>query len=516
MKIGVIGAGFIGRALAKLAVRHGHDVMISNSRDPATLASTAAALGCKTGTLAQAADFGELLILAIPLKAVRDLDPRPFAGKVVLDANNYYPERDEVIPELDNHTATTSGMLAGHLIGATVVKAFNAILHDDIERDARPRGAADRRALPIAGDDEAAKQVVANIVDQFGFDVVDGGVLEESWRFERAMPAYCMWMNAQQLVEAIAAARRGVEMPHGAWRDASAARAQASAASAKGKSHRGSFSGRGAWDIVDAQFHMGPEQGADASMAAMDALGIRSAVLDELWGFDGDGEPVPHARLANGACRPLSPLSLTASLEHPGRFSFLQRVTRGDPQLPQLIPILASTPGCRALRISITSDDERSRLVAGEWDEVLRLAQQNELPVCVMVEDAGRILPPVMRRFDGLQVIVDHCGWVRTPEQWAQVLALARMPNAWLKWSHARKAFRRHTDPEAAQQREFVRALEAFGVERVLWASDASYEESKATWSELLDFVIDNPALSVGDRAWVAGRAARHVLRWAA
>lgn len=516
MKIGVIGAGFIGRALAKLALRHGHEAMISNSRSPETLASTAVAIGCKTGTTAEAARFGDVVILAIPLKAISDLDPKPFDGKIVLDANNYYPERDGTIPELESREATTSGLVARHLDGAKVVKAFNAILQNDIEPDARPKGAADRRALPIAGDDETAKQIVAQLVDQFGFDVVDGGSLAESWRFERAKPAYCMWLDAPQLRAALASAQRDVELPHGAWRAASSARATAAATVSSGKSHRGSFAGRGILDIVDAQFHLEPAQDAASSLAAMDALGIRSAVLDELWSIDEQGQPVPHARLTNGACRPLSPLAIRAALEHPDRFSFLQRVVRDDPQLGQLIPVLATTPGCRSLRISILTEEERARFAAGEWDEVMQLAQQHQLPLSVFIEDAGRLLPRAARRFDGLQFIVDHCGWARTPAQWDEVLELARLPNTWLKWSHARRTFRRHPEPEAAQQREFIRALGAFGAERVLWAGDASYEESNATWSELLAFVRDNTALSEGDRTWVLGRTARRVFRWEA
>jgi predicted TIM-barrel fold metal-dependent hydrolase len=209
-------------------------------------------------------------------------------------------------------------------------------------------------------------------------------------------------------------------------------------------------------------------------------------------------------------------MALTAVLQHPSRFSFIQRVTRDDPQLTQLIPVLASTPGCRSLRISVLTEDERVRFAAGEWDQVMQLAQQYELPLSVMIQDAGTFLPRVARQFDSLKLIVDHCGWVRTPEQWQQVLELARLPNTYLKWSHARRCFRRHTEPEVAMQREFVRAVEAYGASRMLWASDASYEESGATWSELLSFVRDNPALSDGDRAWILGGTARKIFRWKA
>ena len=163
-------------------------------------------------------EFGDVVLLAIPFHAIRSLDPRLFHGKVVLDANNYYPDRDGAIPELDARQETTSGLVARHLEGAKVVKFFNAILQEDILPDARPRGSADRRALPLAGDDAQAKRLASELVDQFGYDPVDAGSLADSWRFERAMPAYCKRLNVQQLIAALDAAQRGVEVPHGSWR----------------------------------------------------------------------------------------------------------------------------------------------------------------------------------------------------------------------------------------------------------------------------------------------------------
>ena len=218
MKIGVIGAGFIGRALAILAVKNGHEVMISNSRHPRTLGSTAVAIGCRIGTAQDAAEFGHVVFVAIPLLAYKEIPVKPLAGKIVVDANNYYPQRDGVIEALESQATTTSGLLAKHLAGAKVVKAFNAILQGDLEKDGRPAGAPDRRALPIASDDVQAKQVVTNLIDAFGFDVVDAGSLNESWRFERAKPAYCIPLDVAGLKQALAAAGRDVEVAHGSWR----------------------------------------------------------------------------------------------------------------------------------------------------------------------------------------------------------------------------------------------------------------------------------------------------------
>ncbi len=216
MKIGIIGAGFIGRAVARLAVKHGHEVMLSNSRHPKTLASTMIAIGCQIGTPAMAAGFGDVVLLAIPFSSYLDLDPAPFRGKIVLDANNYYPQRDGTIEALDNHTVTTSGLTASHLEGAKIVKAFNAILEKDIEKDATPPGTPGRRALPIAGDDAEAKQVASKLLDGLGYDVVDAGPLAEGWRFERARPAYCVPLDSAKLRQALEEA--GTSVAEGSWR----------------------------------------------------------------------------------------------------------------------------------------------------------------------------------------------------------------------------------------------------------------------------------------------------------
>ncbi|MDR3670166.1 MAG: NAD(P)-binding domain-containing protein [Holophaga sp.] len=218
MRIGIIGAGLIGRAVARLAVAQGHEVMVSNSRGPETLASLASGLGCKAGTVEQAEAFGDLVVVAIPLKHCLSIPVAPLIGKVVLDANNYYPDRDGRIAELDARMTTTSELLARHLPQSRIVKAFNAILATDLEKDGRPAGSPGRRALPIAGDDAKAKAVAAHFVDQLGFDPLDAGALAESWRFERAKPAYCIPLDLKGLRNALDAAERNVELPDGSWR----------------------------------------------------------------------------------------------------------------------------------------------------------------------------------------------------------------------------------------------------------------------------------------------------------
>jgi predicted dinucleotide-binding enzyme len=203
MKIGTIGAGKVARAVAAVAIKHGHEVMLSNSRGPDTLTSLTGTLGCKAGSPQEAAEFGDIVLVAIPLKAYQTIPVAPLEGKIVLDANNYYYERDGHIDELDRNEITSSELLARHLPKSRIVKVFNAIQAGQIESDGRPAAAPGRRALPIPGDYAAAKIVVADLLNQFGFDVVDAGPLVEGRRFQRDTPAYGVTLDSKKLQEAL-------------------------------------------------------------------------------------------------------------------------------------------------------------------------------------------------------------------------------------------------------------------------------------------------------------------------
>ncbi|MFE7723938.1 NADPH-dependent F420 reductase [Nocardia rhizosphaerihabitans] len=190
--LGLIGSGNIGSTVARLAVAAGIDVVLSNSRGPETLADLVAELGprARAATPAEAAAAGDLVVVTVPLKAYQQVPVAPLAGKVVLDTNNYYPERDGAIAELDADTVTTSELLQRHLPESQVVKAFNNIYFEHLAELARPAGAADRSALPVFGDDPAAKIAAAHLIDALGYDVVDGGTLAESRRSQRDTPVY--------------------------------------------------------------------------------------------------------------------------------------------------------------------------------------------------------------------------------------------------------------------------------------------------------------------------------------
>ncbi|PYY50707.1 NADPH-dependent F420 reductase [Curtobacterium sp. MCBD17_023] len=208
--IGIIGAGNIGSQLARLAVQHGHQVVIANSRGPETLTDLVAELGehATAGTREDAATRGDIVVVTVPLGAVETIPVEPLVGKVVIDTDNYYPERDGHIGALDDETTTTAEMLQDHLVGAHVVKAFNHIGAADLTGHATPSGTEGRRALVVAGDDETAKRTVADLIDEFGFDVVDAGPLAEGWRIQRDTPGYGPRMTADQLRDALAAAKR--------------------------------------------------------------------------------------------------------------------------------------------------------------------------------------------------------------------------------------------------------------------------------------------------------------------
>lgn len=212
--IGLIGAGHIGSQVARLAVRAGHKVVISNSRGPQTLAGLVAELGplARAADPIEAARQGDVVVVTIPLKNYRSVPVEPLAGKVVIDTNNYYPDRDGRIPELDNESTTTSELLQAHLPGAKVVKAFNHIYASQLTTDGRPSGTPDRRALVIAGDDQAAKTTVTKLLDEFGFDTVDAGPLRESWRIQRDTPGYGPRRTAEQLRADLKAAKRYRDM----------------------------------------------------------------------------------------------------------------------------------------------------------------------------------------------------------------------------------------------------------------------------------------------------------------
>ena len=188
MKIGIVGSGSIGANAARLFVRTGHEVALSNSRGGQGLEALVEELGDRSHatTIEDAAKFGEVVLIAIPFDKYRTLPQDAFKGKVVIDAGNYYPERDGKFPELDGDETTSSEMMASHLKEARLVKGFNTIYFKHLASQGDTSlPLEERRAIFIAGDDTKAKEIVARLIEEIGFAAVDTGFLHEGGRSQQ-------------------------------------------------------------------------------------------------------------------------------------------------------------------------------------------------------------------------------------------------------------------------------------------------------------------------------------------
>lgn len=208
--IGIIGSGHVGSNLAKAAIAHGYDVVLSGSGKPDGLKALVGELGPKAraATAEEAAAAGDFAIVATPIEAVESIPVEPLRNKVVIATINYFPQRDGHIAAIDDGTVTVPGVLQRHLPDSKVVRAFSMIDAADMSGDGHPAGDPKRRAIAIAADDAAAKQLVAGLVDEFGFDVVDLGDLAQSWRVDPGQKGFVTRQSADELRANAAAARR--------------------------------------------------------------------------------------------------------------------------------------------------------------------------------------------------------------------------------------------------------------------------------------------------------------------
>jgi 8-hydroxy-5-deazaflavin:NADPH oxidoreductase len=209
--IGIIGSGHVGGNLAKAAVAHGYDVVLSNSQGPDSLVGLVTRLGpmARAATPEEAAATGDFAIVAIPITTVGRVPAEPLAGKVVITTINYFPQRDGPISEIDDGTTTAPGILQAHLPASKVVRAFSMVDAADMSGDGHPKGDPKRRALALAGDDPAAKQLVARLYDEWGFDALDLGGLDESWRVDPGQAAFVTRQSLAELRANVANAKRG-------------------------------------------------------------------------------------------------------------------------------------------------------------------------------------------------------------------------------------------------------------------------------------------------------------------
>jgi 8-hydroxy-5-deazaflavin:NADPH oxidoreductase len=210
MRIGIIGAGNIGGTLARRLTALGHDVSIANSRGPETLAALARETGAKPLTVQEAARAGDVVVVTIPQKSIPRLPAGLFHGVpddvVVVDTGNYYPQRDGGIDAIEK--GTTESRWVSQQLGRPVVKAFNSIYARSLLERGKPKGATGRIALPVAGDDQRAKDIVIRLFDELGFDGVDAGSLDESWRQQPGTPVYGTELDAEGARRALGEAKK--------------------------------------------------------------------------------------------------------------------------------------------------------------------------------------------------------------------------------------------------------------------------------------------------------------------
>lgn len=208
MKIGIIGAGHIGGTLTRRLTSLGHEVAVANSRGPETLTGLAEETGATPVTAVEAARGRELVVITIPEGRVPELPADLFEGVpddvVVVDTGNYYPQRDGRLTEIED--GMPESRWVSERVGRPVIKAFNNIPAQDLMNAGRPAGSPNRIALPVAGDDDAAKQVVMRLIDELGFDAVDAGALDESWRQQPGTPVYVTNLDADGVRRALAEA----------------------------------------------------------------------------------------------------------------------------------------------------------------------------------------------------------------------------------------------------------------------------------------------------------------------
>lgn len=283
-------------------------------------------------------------------------------------------------------------------------------------------------------------------------------------------------------------------------------------------------------DIVDTQIHIGPGK-IEETLAAMDALGIQSAVIDEYWLRDMFRYD-PHHPLENGAIRPVCPTAELAAQLYPDRFSWVLRVDRNDPGYAMVIHMIKDAPAGRGVRIIPgMSAAEIKAFAAGGYDHILKKTDECGLPLFLHLPDHPELVSQCAEKFPGLRIVVDHCGlfhnsmramWengkmLTDEEQLAlydRVLTLSKYPNVALKWAHYSTMFNAPAFPGETLWPILRKTISAFGVDRLMWASDFSVNQRGETWGELLYSVKCNSNLTDTECAALLGKTAREWMNW--
>jgi predicted TIM-barrel fold metal-dependent hydrolase len=294
-------------------------------------------------------------------------------------------------------------------------------------------------------------------------------------------------------------------------------------------------------DVVDTQVHLfnglgtsGRALDLHAALGAMDALGVASMVVDEYWGPDPDGNTLPGHVVEGGGFRPTSPGAELAAMLHPGRFGILLRVNHDDPDLDAVLTAFAAKPGALAIRLDARTPVQVAAMAAGAFDPCFAAARRLGLTVCLLSYGMAPLLTPYLQRYPDVTVVLDHCGLVGIdppailqdrpagvpapppPCSFEDLLTLAGThPNLALKWVHGPRVFSEPTYPYLRTAEHLVRAVEAFGRERVAWGSDTTaVAKGFYTWAQAQFYVRHARGLSQDDLEWVLGRSARALFPW--
>jgi L-fuconolactonase len=302
-------------------------------------------------------------------------------------------------------------------------------------------------------------------------------------------------------------------------------------------------------EIVDAQVHLNqlvpdwrtadPDRVIAESITAMDAVGVGAVLIAESRGFDAQMRPALGPVLPNGAVRGEFPFSERAVALHPDRFAYLVRIDRKDPELERLMAEVRTKPGALCIRIvPVPNIGEVEAFERGEFEPLLAAAAEHAVPVFAWFPGRSHLLVPYLRKYPRLQVILDHCGvGVASPlvgelpptlqtslaptleerlQQLERVIDLAQYPNLALKWCHAPGYLSAEPYPHRDMQPWLRRVIDAFGAERVMWASDytQSRVETGFSWAHTLHYLLTWNAITVTEKEWLLGRSVRHVLRW--
>ncbi|MGI9329020.1 MAG: amidohydrolase family protein [Pseudomonadales bacterium] len=284
-------------------------------------------------------------------------------------------------------------------------------------------------------------------------------------------------------------------------------------------------------DIVDSQIHFGPG-GIDEVLAEMDTLGIQACLVDEFWGLETWG---PGYSLPNGTFRPTRPTVELAAALHPDRFAYVARVERTDPEVLSLIRIAADDPNARAIRlIPAVTAAEVEAFSSGDYDDIFAVANHSGMPVFLFIAGYVELMPRYLQKYPQVRFIVDHCGMPMeagigmldedTPggsshpgpdvPYFDKVLELADYPNVALKWSHAQGMFGELEYPSPGLIPHLHRAIDAFGVQRIMWASDHGGNQTGETWEQLVHYLLDSDGVSQEEKAWLFGKTVRAMLSW--